>query len=126
MKIRIDFVTNSSSSSFVLARKSRLSDRQKKALLEFIEGKFLGEEVLSPESSEEEIQKLFEEDWEFEDEDRQKEVRDALAAGKSIYSGDVDFECAGEYYAEIFESVWRIMEKNSDGDFITIDGDLSY
>ena len=126
MKIRIDFVTNSSSSSFVLARKSRLSDRQKKALIEFIEGKFLGEEVLSPESSEEEIQKVFEEDWEFEDEDRQKEVRDALAAGKSIYSGDVDFECGDEYYAEIFESVWRIMEENSDGDFIAIDGDLSY
>lgn len=126
MKIRIDFVTNSSSSSFVLARKSRLSDRQKKALIEFIEEKFLGEEVLSPESSEEEIQEVFEEDWEFEDEDRQKEVRNALAEGKSIYSGNVDFECGDEYYAEIFESVWRIMEENSDGDFIAIDGDLSY
>ena len=48
MKLRCDFVTNSSSSSFVLARKGGLSDRQKQAIINFVETYFLGEEVFRP------------------------------------------------------------------------------
>ncbi len=126
MKTRMDFVTNSSSSSFILARKPGMSEKQKEAVIQFVEKELLGEEILTPESTEEEIQKVFEEEeWGYFNEDKQNEIREALKSGKSIYSGWVSFE--EDYdYAEMFEKVWKLMEENSDGDFVAIDDDLSY
>ena len=36
MKIRSDYVTNSSSSSFILARKGELNEAQKEAILRYV------------------------------------------------------------------------------------------
>ena len=126
MKIRPDVVTNSSSSSFIIARKPKMNDKQKDAILRFVEKELLGKKILGPDSTEEEINKIFEEEWEFHGKDTQEKVRAALKAGKVVYSDWVSFEETEYYYADLFEEVWRIMEENGDGDFEGIETDLSY
>lgn len=124
MKVRMDYVTNSSSSSFIIARKEKLSEKLKSAIVEFVEEELLGAKMLTPDNTEEQIQKAFDE--EYIDDDEQELIRKALKEGKTVYNGCVVFECCEYNYAELFETLWKKLEDASDGEFVTIDGDLSY
>ena len=84
----------------------------------------LGEKLLTPDSTEEEIQHAFEE--EYIDEEKQDLVRKALKEGKTVYSGCVDFEECVYNYSTILEELWRKLEDVSKDEFVRIDGDLSY
>lgn len=123
----MDFVTNSSSSSFILARKSGLNEKQKAAILKYVEENMLGEPILTPENTEEEILKEFEDNWDLECyEDAQEQVCKELKNGKSIYMGIVHFDGCGVDYTDVLQDIWKLLEENGDGNFVAINDDLSY
>lgn len=116
MKYRSDFVTNSSSSSFMVAKKGELNEKQKEKIVEYIEGKFLGRKV----DSLNDIGDYYRKDGEIA-----KEGMEAMNNGFEVYAGCIDFEIPDDQ-SEIYSEIWKILEKYSDGNFKSIDTDLSY
>lgn len=120
MKIRNDFVTNSSSSSFVVARKGELTEKQKDAIIKFVESFFLGRKI---EPTDENIEQIEEELWRDSEKDKLHQV---VKEGYDLYGGWVSFESADYDIGRIYERIWGVLSENGDGNFEVIDGDLSY
>ena len=58
--------------------------------------------------------------------DEKELIRQALKAGKTVYSDWVVFECCENDYAEMMENLWDCLAETGKEDFEIIDGDLTY
>ena len=126
MKYRLDFVTNSSSSSFIYAYKGEVPDKVKMDLGEIILRELLGERVLTKDSSEEEIKKYFYDNY-IEDTEGQERIRKCLEKGQDIYSGCVDFEFADGSLKDYFDLAIKVLRENSEPDgFTSIETNFDY
>ena len=122
MKLTTDFVTNSSSANFIIARKGKLTKTQIKKLIKCIESEFLGEIVLKHDATEEEIQSFLNDSYLSEEQEQM--IRDELKDGKDIYEGMVSFEEAEYNIGNIYDNVWTALE--DEDNINVIKGDLDY
>lgn len=123
MKIRTDFVTNSSSSNYVIARRNELTEKQREIIFEFAKEFMMGKKVLSPQTSEAELKEYF---AELKDAALEKKIRKALKEGKSIYRDDITLDETIDRLMSMHYALWRGLYKTSRSTFLPLDIDLSY
>lgn len=138
MKVRLDFVTNSSSSSFIIALRKdengEYTEAVKNAVMEWFDS--LCGYVASNENELKNLldyEEVDEKDylnmsrWGKEDYDNEKEQFNSLlkyiSNGYIVRSGRIDFECGNQFSDEL-EELFKKLSKTED--FIGIDTSLEY
>lgn len=118
MMIRNDYTTNSSS-SFILARKTELSQQQKEAIVEFVVNRMLGQKVAS---SREELHE-YAERYRIDSRTRDR-MQAEIDRGLSLYAGYVSF--AEDETAYLRKGLWRAVGRVDPSSFVGIDTSLEY
>lgn len=121
MKKRLDFVTNSSSSSFIIARKKELTEKEKEKILDFVlKNFFYPQEVIS---TQEELDEYARENWYYKGQldsyykEKYQKFKEAIDDGKVISHGHISREEADYDLMNLYQKIWE----ETDVDIISFD-----
>ena len=116
MKIRTDFVTNSSSTSFIIARKP--TEKQREVMLKFVQDELLGENtiLLTANSPKEEVAELLEQNGHPE---KFEKVCQLLKDGYQVSIGWVSLAPSME--TAPFFNIWQRLEEADGENFVPVE-----
>ena len=120
MKFRSDFVTNSSSSNFILQVKDDVfNEKQKEAILKYVHNMILG----VPKMEQEDIDDFFKYNCRKSKID---DIKKQIESGGELREGWVSFEECEYDLGKIYLDLIDIIADNSDGNVTVVKGDLDY
>lgn len=122
MKIRTDFVTNSSSSSFIVAKKHKLSQNDEHVIAQWAIDQMLGNECIVAADAEDRDTKIEDLGHEFYYNDSNP-LTDENTDGYDVYANssvDFDYISMNEVFSDFFDMI-----KTLDG-FKVIEDDIHY
>lgn len=115
--MRKDYIIKSNN-SFIIARKGRFNEKQKEAILDYIDSLITGEAVLN---NKDEIDEFIENHG--INEKYRNEIEKAISEDKKVYYGHVCFEdeIADRQIRSLYERLWEILEENNPDNYTAID-----